>query len=101
MNRFSSSTICERQSVSVKQKAVVRHRSLALVSGLLLAQLLTAACGEEGTIRVNSIRFVGIHAIPASRLKGVLATRESSKLPWGKKRYFDRSKFDADVKRIQ
>jgi outer membrane protein assembly complex protein YaeT len=63
--------------------------------------LATAACHEEGTIRVHSIEFVGANSISSSRLKNALATRESSKLPWGTKRYFDRSRFDADLKRIQ
>ena len=35
------------------------------------------------------------------RLKSALATRQSSKIPWGRKDYFDRSRFDADLKRIQ
>jgi outer membrane protein assembly complex protein YaeT len=70
-------------------------------AGCLLLVLLTAGCKEEGTIQVHSIRFIGIHAFPDSRLKNVLATRESSKLPWGKKRWFDRARFDADIKRLQ
>src|SRR5206468_3009913 len=36
-----------------------------------------------------------------SRLKAALATKQSSILPWGKKTFFDRSRFDADLKRIQ
>jgi len=76
-------------------------RSMAAQCVLLLASLLAVGCNEDGTIRVRSIKFVGLSAISSSRLKNVLATRESSKLPWGRSRYFDRSKFDADVKRIQ
>ncbi|PYR39314.1 MAG: hypothetical protein DMF93_14445, partial [Acidobacteria bacterium] len=34
-------------------------------------------------------------------MKDALATKQSSKIPWGKKAYFDRSRFDADLKRIQ
>ena len=36
-----------------------------------------------------------------SELKKALATQTSSKLPWGKKRYFDRSRFDADLARLR
>ena len=36
-----------------------------------------------------------------ARLRAALATRVSSKLPWGKKAFFDRSRFDADLKRVQ
>ena len=75
-------------------------RQLAAVLLLCLAPL-TIACQEEGTITVRSIRFEGVHAVPSSRLAQALATRASSKLPWARKRYFDRSRFDADVKRIQ
>jgi outer membrane protein assembly complex protein YaeT len=58
-------------------------------------------CQEEGTVVVRSIKFEGVHAVPTSRLEQALATRASSKLPWSRKRYFDRSRFDADIKRIQ
>ena len=37
----------------------------------------------------------------SARLRAALATRQSDKLPWGKKAFFDRSRFDADLKRIQ
>lgn len=68
-----------------------------------LAALLVvcAACQDEGTIKVHKLTFKGIHAVSASRLEGALATKQSSKLPWGKKAYFERSRFDADLKRIQ
>jgi outer membrane protein insertion porin family len=69
---------------------------------LFCAALITsAACQEEGTIEVHSFNFNGVRAIDASKLKEVLATHQSSKIPWGKKAYFDRSQFDADLKRIQ
>ena len=34
-------------------------------------------------------------------MREALATRTTSKLPWGKKAYFDRSRFDTDLKRLQ
>ena len=76
------------------------------VSGFLCALIATAtivsACKEEeGTVKVHSLKFVGVKAVDEGRLKAALATRRSSKLPWGKKAYFDRSRFDADLKRIQ
>jgi outer membrane protein assembly complex protein YaeT len=69
--------------------------SLVLVAGA------AAACKQEGTVKVHSLKFQGVKAIDESRLKSVLATKESSWIPWGKKRYFDRSRFDADLKRIK
>jgi outer membrane protein assembly complex protein YaeT len=61
---------------------------------------VAAACREEGTIEVHSLRFQGVHAVPVTRLTEALATKQSSKIPWGRKKYFDRSRFDADLKRL-
>jgi outer membrane protein assembly complex protein YaeT len=69
--------------------------SLALVVGS------STACKEEGTIEVHSLKFQGVKAVDEGRLKNALATKEGSWIPWGKKRYFDRSRFDADLKRIK
>src|SRR5437870_4982145 len=68
---------------------------------LLIAAAFASACKEEGTIKVHSLKFNGVKAVDAGRLRDALATRQSSKIPWGKKAYFDRSRFDADLKRIQ
>jgi len=70
-------------------------------SALLFLAVATSACKEEGTIKVHSLTFNGVKAVDESRLKDALATKQSSKLPWGKKTYFDRSRFDVDLKRIQ
>ncbi len=76
-------------------------RSLPLVFGLVLAAAFLTGCKEEGSIKVNRLTLEGVTAVNPSRLKAVLATKESSFLPWGRKRYFDRSRFDADLKRIE
>src|SRR5258706_755698 len=70
---------------------------------LLLLTLLPAlaACKTEGTIAVHSIKFNGVKAVDEARLRGALATRQSAKLPWGRKFYFDRARFEADLQRIQ
>ena len=75
-----------------------RRVTAACIIALAIA---ATACKEEGTIKVHSLKFQGVKAVDESRLKNALATRESSKLPWGRKNYFDRSRFDADLKRIQ
>jgi outer membrane protein assembly complex protein YaeT len=67
----------------------------------LLALLFSAACKEEGSIKVHRLSFKGVKAVDEGRLKNALATRQSSIIPWGRKYYFDRSRFDADLKRIQ
>src|SRR5438045_4391050 len=76
------------------------RRALSAAAVVALA-LAVGACKEEGTIKVHSLKFQGVKSIDVSRLKTALATRESSKLPWGRKNYFDRSRFDADLKRLQ
>src|SRR5512133_591472 len=73
-----------------------------LRSGLILLGLaLTAAACKTTGIEVHHLKFAGVKQIDDGDLKAVLATRPSSKLPWGKKNYFDRAKFEADLKRIQ
>jgi len=67
----------------------------------LLTVAFAAACKEEGTIKIHSISFKGVKAVDEGRLKSALATKQSSIIPWGRKYYFDRSRFDADLKRIQ
>jgi len=62
---------------------------------------VAGGCREEGTIRVESIEFSGVDRVDKGQLERVLATKESSWLPWGDKHYFDRSRFDADLKRIE
>jgi outer membrane protein insertion porin family/translocation and assembly module TamA len=58
-------------------------------------------CKDDGTIRVESFKLQGVHAFDEQALKDVLATHTSSKLPWGRKEYFDRMKFDDDLNRIR
>ena len=63
--------------------------------------LLSAGCKqEEGGVKVKSFQFEGLTAVKPGQLKSVLATGASSKLPWGEKRYFNRTEFEADLKRI-
>lgn len=83
------------------------NRASRLVLALLVV-LAATACKEGGTITVRSLRFDGVKSVDVNRLKSALATRENSKvpilgwkLPWGRKQYFDRGRFDADLKRIE
>jgi outer membrane protein assembly complex protein YaeT len=71
------------------------------IAAVALVLTCTAGCKETGTIKVHSLSFKGVKAVDESRLKDALATRQSSKIPWGKKYFFDRSRFDADLKRVQ
>jgi outer membrane protein insertion porin family len=74
-------------------------RAAAAIAVLCLA---TAACNEEGTIVVKSLTFDGVKHVEESRLRDVLATKQSGRLPLiGQKRFFIRTQFDADLKRVQ
>lgn len=68
---------------------------------LVVSAALAAGCKDEGTVTVHSITFAGVHAVPESQLRNALATRVSSRLPFGRKRYFDRGRFDVDLQRIR
>jgi outer membrane protein assembly complex protein YaeT len=83
----------------MSQRAYVGWRAMPL---LLAAAVLVVSpgCHEEGTIKIASIRFQGVDQVDEGRLKDVLATRESSWIPWGPRRYFDRTRFDGDLRRI-
>ncbi len=68
---------------------------------VLAAAVTVGACREEGDIQIASIHFNGVEQIDEGALKGALQTREGSWIPWGRKRYFDRRAFEADLKRIE
>jgi outer membrane protein assembly complex protein YaeT len=68
---------------------------------VLLVALCVAGCREEGDILLKSLSFRGVEQIDKQALANVLATKQGSRLPWGRKRYFDRQAFDADLQRIQ
>jgi outer membrane protein assembly complex protein YaeT len=65
------------------------------------ALVACAACNDQDTIKVHKIAFNGVNAVDKAELQKALATQPSSILPWGKKNYFDRSRFDADLMRIK
>lgn len=75
-------------------------RSLLAILVLGVA-LLAAGCREEGEIKISSLKFKGVESIDEGQLRNVLQTKKGSRLPWGRKRYFDRRAFEADLQRIQ
>ncbi len=72
-----------------------------LLASVVLIAMTAAGCRETGDVQVTSINFNGANAVQTDELKGVLATQESGFLPWSRKRFFDRTEFDRDVKRIE
>jgi len=75
-------------------------RRVALPLLIFGSLAFAAGCKEEGTVRVAHLKFNGVHAVKVSQLKSVLATVQSSRIPWGTKHYFQRQQFDADLKRV-
>ena len=67
---------------------------------LILATLAATACHEEGDIKIASLEFDGVQQVNKKALANALQTKKGSWLPWGKKHYFDRRAFDADLQRI-
>lgn len=59
------------------------------------------ACREEGMIQVTGLTFEGVDQIRKSDLANALQTKKGSWIPWGRKRYFNRPAFEADLKRIE
>ena len=68
---------------------------------LLTLALCVAGCRDQGEIMIRSLEFRGVEKIDKNALTSVLATKQGSRLPWGRKSYFDRSAFEADLQRIQ
>ena len=68
---------------------------------LLLAAISAGACREEGEIKIASLEFDGVKSVNKGALANALQTKKGSRFFWGRKRFFDRRAFDADLKRIQ
>src|SRR5438093_5150309 len=66
----------------------------------VICLLALGACREGSGVRVAHLKFNGVKAVKVGQLSSVLATGQSSRLPWGTKRYFSRDQFEADLKRI-
>jgi outer membrane protein assembly complex protein YaeT len=68
---------------------------------LLAVALCVTGCREQGDIKIKSLTFNGVDKIDKTALANALVTKQGSKLPWGKKTYFDRRAFESDLERIQ
>lgn len=52
-------------------------------------------------IQVTGLRFDGVEQVDKGALANALQTKKGSWIPWGRKRYFNRQAFDADLRRIE
>jgi outer membrane protein assembly complex protein YaeT len=68
---------------------------------LLTTALCVAGCREQGDITIKSLTFNGVKQIDKKALLNALATKQGSRLPWGRKTHFDRPAFEADLERIR
>ena len=68
---------------------------------VLLGVSSVAGCREEGDIQITDLSFNGVRQVDKDALANALQTKKGSWIPWGRKRYFDRSAFEADLKRIE
>jgi outer membrane protein assembly complex protein YaeT len=76
-------------------------RRVAVLLGFLCLVVTAGACREEGATEVAGFTLEGVESIDQASLRAVLATQESAAWPWGRKRYFNREQFEADLKRIR
>jgi outer membrane protein assembly complex protein YaeT len=67
---------------------------------LLTVALCVVGCRDQGDVTIKSLTFRGVKAINEGALRNALATKQGSKLPWGRKTYFDRGAFESDLQRI-
>jgi outer membrane protein assembly complex protein YaeT len=96
--------------------SLVRLGAVVLVAWALMAVAAAAQAPEQlpprpdpksvprptpARIKVTSVQVHGAKQLGAGRVKSIIGTRASSWLPWGRKRYFDRAVFDADLGRIE
>ena len=60
-----------------------------------------AACHEEGDITVERLTFEGNRAFSDDQLEAVIVTEATGWLPWAEPRFFNRSEFEADLRRLK
>jgi outer membrane protein insertion porin family/translocation and assembly module TamA len=68
---------------------------------LALVACISAGCREKGDILVSKLTFEGVKQVDKGALANALKTKQGSRFPWGKKRYFSRKDFEDDLKRIE
>jgi outer membrane protein assembly complex protein YaeT len=73
----------------------------SLRAAIVLLALGAVACQDAGTVSVRRIQFEGVSSLDEASLRGALATRQSSSLPWGRKYAFVQARLEADLKRIE
>src|SRR5687767_15597030 len=68
---------------------------------VLAGAIWVAGCREEGDIQISGLSFNGVEQVDKGALANALQTKKGSWIPWGRKRYFNRPAFEADLRRIE
>jgi outer membrane protein assembly complex protein YaeT len=79
----------------------MRGYRVAFLLLVALGAFSAAGCREEGDIQISGLSFNGVKQVDKGALANALQTKKGSWIPWGRKRYFDRRAFEADLKRIE
>jgi outer membrane protein assembly complex protein YaeT len=82
---------------------VSNWRHAVVLAALCFLGIATTSAAQESQEPpiVSSVRLNGVEHVSEDELKSVLATRTGSRLPWGRKRRFNRAQFEADLRRIR
>src|SRR6476469_6232971 len=84
----------------VTARTAMRGARILLPLLLLLVAVCVTGCRQQGDITIKSLTFNGVEQVDKKALVNALATKQGSRLPWGRKSYFDRRAFEADLQRI-
>jgi outer membrane protein assembly complex protein YaeT len=76
-------------------------RLLTGLGCLLLVVSSTVACREDKPVRVASLTFDGVEAVPEAELRAALQTKAGSWIPFTKKPAFDTDEFERDLQRLR
>jgi outer membrane protein insertion porin family/translocation and assembly module TamA len=77
----------------------MRRASGSVLIIVVLGTFFTA-CREDGMIQVTGLSFQGVEQVDKGAIANALQTKKGSWIPWGRKRFFNRQAFEADLKRI-
>ena len=68
---------------------------------LLLSGLLSSACRDDAPVKVDALKFEGVHAVREPALRAVLTTKAGSWIPFSKKPAFNTDEFQQDLQRLR
>lgn len=92
--------VCGVPTARPVRRAIRLSAVITLTSAVLATAQPAADRNDDRPVTVRRFTFIGVRSIAEDRLRAVLATRQSSRVPWGSKTPFDRGRLDADLRRI-